>query len=237
MKNKIKVILFDLDGTLLPMEQDTFAKAYFGGLAKKAAPYGYDAEELIKTIWAGTGAMIKNNGENTNEAVFWNLFAAKYGAAALKDNIIFDEFYENEFERIKDVCGYNPQAEKCIDEIKKMGYRTALATNPIFPEIATKARIHWAGLKAEDFELCTTYENSCYCKPNPDYYKSILKALKVSPEECLMVGNDVEEDMIAQAVGMKVFLITDCIINKSGKDISQYPNGSFEDLTEFLKKL
>ena len=34
----IKAILFDLDGTLLPMDQDTFIKAYFGLLAKKLAP-------------------------------------------------------------------------------------------------------------------------------------------------------------------------------------------------------
>ena len=41
------MILFDLDGTLLPMDQNTFVKAYFGGLAKRLAPYGYDSEKLI----------------------------------------------------------------------------------------------------------------------------------------------------------------------------------------------
>ena len=31
----IKAVLFDLDGTLLPMDQDIFVKSYFGLLAKK----------------------------------------------------------------------------------------------------------------------------------------------------------------------------------------------------------
>ena len=38
---KIKAVLFDLDGTLLPMDQDVFIKAYFGGLVKALAPHGY----------------------------------------------------------------------------------------------------------------------------------------------------------------------------------------------------
>ena len=51
--SQIKVVLFDLDGTLLPMDQDEFVKAYFGGIAKKLAPYGYEPNKLVKSIWAG----------------------------------------------------------------------------------------------------------------------------------------------------------------------------------------
>ena len=43
----IKAVLFDLDGTLLPMEQSAFTKAYFGGLAKRLAPIGYEPQRLI----------------------------------------------------------------------------------------------------------------------------------------------------------------------------------------------
>ena len=57
----VKVVLFDLDGTLLPMDQEDFIKAYFGGLAKMLAGIGYDPEKLVNAIWACTGAMIKNN--------------------------------------------------------------------------------------------------------------------------------------------------------------------------------
>ena len=118
-----------------------------------------------------------------------------------------------------------------------MGFNVALATNPIFPSIATEYRMQWAGLDRNDFELYTTYENSCHCKPNPDYYRDVLSALAVKPEECLMVGNDVTEDMIAETLGMKVFLLTHSLINKENKDISVYPNGNFEDLIRFIENL
>ena len=58
----IKAILFDLDGTLLKMDQEDFIKAYFGGLAKKLAPYGYDPQALINAVWQGTKAMQANDG-------------------------------------------------------------------------------------------------------------------------------------------------------------------------------
>lgn len=233
----IKVILFDLDGTLLPMDQDIFAKAYFKGLAEKAYPYGYDTEDLIGTVWQGTAAMIANDGRDTNKNIFWNVFTAKYGQKALEDVPVFDEFYEKEFERVKDYCGFNPQVKDCIKAIKAMGYRIVLATNPIFPQTATQSRIRWAGLSPEDFEFYTTYENSIHCKPNPEYYRDVVEKLGVDFEECLMVGNDVDEDMIAGTLGMKVFLIIDCMINKNNKDINVYPNGNFEDLISYIRSL
>jgi len=123
-----------------------------------------------------------------------------------------------------------------IRKVKEKGLSVVLATNPIFPAVATKKRICWAGLKPEDFEFYTTYENSFCSKPNPKYYTDIAKRLNLSPEECLMVGNDVREDMVAQSVGMKVFLLTDCIINKDNTDISVYPSGDFNAFIKWLDK-
>ena len=40
LNQKITTVLFDLDGTLLPMDEKKFIKAYFGELAKKGAEYG-----------------------------------------------------------------------------------------------------------------------------------------------------------------------------------------------------
>lgn len=233
----ITTILFDLDGTLLPMDQDDFVKAYFGGLAKKLAPYGYDAEKLIAAIWTGTKEMVKNNGEVTNEKAFWRKFCEIFGEDARKDEPLFEDFYKNEFQNVKAVCGFDENAAKVIQTAKQKGYRVALATNPIFPAIATESRMRWAGLNAEDFELYTTYEHSRFCKPNLEYYREILERLNVQPNECIMVGNDVGEDMVAAKLGMKVFLLTDCLINKSGDDISVYPNGNMDQLIEYINDL
>ena len=231
------MILFDLDGTLLPMDQNTFVKAYFGGLAKRLAPFGYDPEKLVAAIWKGTAAMVRNDGSKTNENAFWDAFANIFGESVKADEPKFDAFYREDFDKVSVSCGYNKKAKETVDAIKERGFRVALATNPIFPSIATEKRMAWAGFKTTDFELFTTYENSCYCKPNPLYYQAVVDALKIAPEDCLMVGNDVEEDMVAQKLGMKVFLLTDCLINKEDKDISVYPNGSFDELLKYVDTL
>lgn len=235
-KMSIKVILFDLDGTLLPMDQEVFVKAYFGTMAEKLAPHGYEPKTLVKAIWAGLDAMKNNDGTCLNEEAFWNAFAALLGEQVRKDIPIFDAYYRNEFQQVKKVCGFHPQAAETVRLLKEKGFRVVLATNPLFPSIATESRIRWAGLEPEDFELFTTYENAKFCKPNINYYKEILEKIGAKPEECLMVGNDVSEDMVAETIGMHVFLLTNDLINQEEKDISRYPQGDFSDLLKLLSE-
>ena len=132
---------------------------------------------------------------------------------------MFDEFYANEFGDAKQFCGYDPLAAEAISWLKARGLRVALVTNPLYPTVATEARIRWAGLAPEDFEFVTTYENIGWCKPNLDYYQ------------------DTGEDMVAAKLGMKVFLLTNCLINKSGEDIGKYPHGGFDELKKFAETL
>lgn len=232
-----KAILFDLDGTLLPMDQEEFVKDYFSRITTFLAPHGYDPQLLTKALWAGTGAMVKNDGKAKNEELFWYVFDTILGKDSKQDKALFDEFYTTAFQLSKGSCGYNPMAAEAVREIKAMGYRVILATNPLFPAIATHSRVRWAGLNPGDFEWITTYENSRFCKPNLDYYREILGKLALDGPECLMVGNDVGEDMVARKLGMKTFLLTDCLINKTGEEISRYPNGSFPELLRYIRSL
>ena len=156
----ITTVLFDLDGTLLPMDQDVFVGAYFKLLAKKLAGHGYDPEALLGNIWAGVKAMVTNKGEYNNEEAFWRTFDEIYGEGVRKDIPLFEEYYKNEFQQVQKVCGFNPQAAELVHYVKEKGLRRVLATNPLFPVVATASRIRWAGLEKEDFELVTTYENS-----------------------------------------------------------------------------
>jgi len=231
----IKAILFDLDGTLLPMDQDLFIKIYLKNLAKWMAPKGYAPEKMIKAVWQGSDAMVKNDGSITNEQRFWDSFTSDLGEGARNEEENLESFYLHEFDKVAEHCGFDPMANEAVKELKKMGYRLALATNPLFPKVATEARVRWAGLDISDFELVTTYENSSYCKPSLEYYISIIKKMGLPPYECLMVGNDVDDDMVAEKLGMQVFLIPRCLINKSGTDISCYSKGDFSQLIEFVK--
>ena len=231
----ITTVLFDLDGTLLPMDQDHFVKMYFGLLAKTLTPS--DPEALIKAVWVGTKAMMTNDGSKTNEDAFWDTYCQLLGEDRRADEPAFRSFYENQFELVRNACGFNPKAAETIALVKSRGLKTALATNPLFPRIATQARARWAGLNLDDFELYTTYEDYSHCKPDPRYYQAVLDKLGLTAEECLMVGNDAVEDVAATKLGIQVFLLTDCLINKNGVDIAAYPHGGFDELMAFIENL
>lgn len=233
---KLTTVLFDLDGTLLPMDQDEFVKGYFGLLAKKLSPLGYEPEKLTAAIWEGVAAAVKNDGSCSNEERFWQRFCGIFGDKALEDKPCFDEFYANEFQQAKAFCGYDPKAAQAVALAKDLGYELVLATNPIFPKISTESRIRWAGLEPRDFRMYTTYENASYCKPNGAYFRQILDELGLKGEECIMVGNDAGEDTPAAELGMRVFLLTDNLINKDGRDISAYPQGGFDELMDYLRR-
>lgn len=234
---KLKAVFFDLDGTLLPMDLDVFLKNYFGSLAARVSrTAGYDPKKLVDSILYGSYKMVENDGKMSNEDLFWESFSSVYGKDARRDEKYFEEYYHEDFDRSKEVCGYDPEAPLAVKTIKSMGLRLILATNPVFPAIATRKRAEWAGLDVSDFELITSYENSFYSKPNPKYYEALLEKTGLHPSEVLMVGNDVDDDMIAEKLGMNVFLITPCLINKGNADISVYPNGNFKDLIEHIKQ-
>ena len=232
----IKAVLFDLDGTLLPMDQDAMIECYMGLLAQYMINYDYEPKKLVKTVWEGTGAMMRNTTGKPNETVFWDLFRQVYGPRADTDQPIFEEFYATEFGKVRTSCGFNPAAAELIGWLKEKDVRLCLATQPLFPRIATMQRIRWAGLNPEDFELVTTYENSRSCKPDPAYFRDILAEMDLSPEECVMVGNDAREDMAAEGLGMQVFLLTDCLLHAEGKDLSRWPRGGFDELKNWLNR-
>ena len=214
-----------------------FLKAYMKGLAGKIAPLGYEPGKLIDTVLKGTGVVIANNGQETNETVFWRFFCSVFGEEALQHLPVFEEFYRDEFQQVSATCGCDARAAKLIAGLKEKGYRLVLATNPLFPAVATHSRVRWAGLNVADFEWITTYENASFCKPNVQYYEEIVKKLGLNPVQCLMVGNDVGEDMIAGKLGMKTFLLTDNLINRGDEDIEAYPHGSFEELERYIGSL
>lgn len=233
----LKAILFDLDGTLLPMDQDVFTSEYFKTLAKAMAKYGYDPKSLTDTVWKGTVAMLKNDGSTTNAEKFWRAFASALGEKAVKDEPLFDMFYENEFDGIKKICGFDNNAAAAVAAAKAKGVPVVLASNPIFPATAQKKRAEWAGVDPSSFDFVTAYDNSRYCKPNVGFYSDIANALGCRTDECIMIGNDVSEDMVAEKTGMRTFLVTDGLINKQNVDISGYMHGTRAELVKWLDKL
>ena len=234
----IKAVLFDLDGTLLPIDQEKFVYRYVPMLTAKMEPYGLDKKKLGETLWGSVFLAAKNDGSCTNEELIWNYFADVFGKDVVKLKPLFEEFYATEFDTAKDVAGRQPLAPELISWLKGRNVKIILATNPVFPKVATDIRIRWAGLDPGDFDYCTVYENSRFAKPNPEYYAELLRMHGLTADECIMIGNDVNEDIIPTAkLGIRSYLVTDCLINRDGKDFSDVPSGTFADMVGYLRNL
>ncbi|MBO7217615.1 MAG: hypothetical protein J6V50_02840, partial [Clostridia bacterium] len=127
---KIKAVLFDLDATLLPMNQDLFIGTYLKGLADYMEPFGYEAESFTKSMWIAVKAMLKNDGNVTNEEKFWAVFSDSIGIDARKDEGIFEEFYKTRFQEYKEICGYTPDERKRIIDIAMEDFKRVFSDYP-----------------------------------------------------------------------------------------------------------
>ena len=233
----IDTILFDLDGTLVRFNQDEFISTYFKELSKVFIKLGLDAEKACKAVWAGTKAMVLNDGSALNIRKFWGAFSEFMGIEGeqLKEvEAACDSFYSNEFNVVKSIIRPSDISARIVRAMAKKGYIVVLATNPLFPPCAVDSRLGWIGLDRDDFKLITHYENSSFCKPNPEYYREILSKIGKTPGQCIMVGNNPAEDMCVSALGMDVFLVTDFMENEADVDISAFRHGTLEEMETFL---
>ena len=232
----IDAVLFDLDGTLLPMDYEGFIQTYMGLLGGYMEEYGYEPRRLVQTVWEGTKAMAVNDGSKTNEEVFWDVFRKTFGPRADTDRELFEEFYAGAFGKTRTACGFDPASAELVRWLKDQGVRLVLATNPLFPRVATVQRIRWAGLDPQDFELVSTFEDFRHCKPNPDYYREVLERLGLDPAKCVMVGNDGVEDVAATQAGLEVFLLEGCLLHPEKAAASGCAMGDMEKLKGFLQE-
>lgn len=231
-----KVILFDLDGTLLPLDMDVFIRKYF----EAVTPFFKGVVEpgvFLKNLMSATQDMMKNQGNLTNEEVFMNSFLPAVGRDRETIYPHFNLFYEQEFPKLKRYTGYSEWAAKVVGQLVEKGYSIVLATNPVFPRLATEERMSWAGVAQFPWSLVTSYENSYSCKPSIQYYQGICHKLDASPQDCLMVGNDVQEDLVAGTIGMETFLVTDYLIDRGEPKFNARSQGTLEELYSFVKVL
>lgn len=226
----VNTILFDLDGTLLEMQTEPFVKSYLKELGSHVGDK-YDTQKLLALIWDSTKAMIMSQEpDKTNEQVFIEYFQG-HGEWD-KDELwpIFNAFYRDVFPTLSHLTYPSPWAKKIVESAKEQGFRIAVATNPVFPRDAIHHRLAWIGLVADDFELVTVYEESHFTKPNPGYFTEICQKLGVKPTECVMVGNHMQEDMVASKLGMKTFLVTNWLEDRGEPQYQVDQKGTIEEL-------
>lgn len=233
----MQAIFFDMDGTLLPMDIEGFMKTYFKGLCGVLCPLGVQPDKLVETVWAGTKAMVMNDGAMTNEQRFWQVFSQMTGLDAAPFIPAADGFYTEGFRMTKANTGENPLAVEAVRIAREKSGCVILATNPLFPMPGQVTRMGFVGLTPADFDHVTAYGNSRFCKPNPEYYLQLCREFSLDPAQCLMIGNDEREDVYAASqAGMQGYLVTDGLIPCKEHPWNG-PRGTFAEMVGYLKSL
>ncbi|SFR10550.1 YbaK/EbsC family protein [Desulfoscipio geothermicus] len=221
----LQAVLFDLDGTLLQMDTEDFMNEYLKELSQTVASV-VEPGRFVRALLASTNAMLVNRDPAlTNAEVFWADFRTRLGDCITDLEPLIEDFYAHKFINLSRVARPCPQARRAVQAALDRGLRIVLATNAIFPRSAIRDRMAWAGVADLPWELVTGYEEMHFCKPHPEYYREIAELLELKPEDCLMVGNDVQKDLAASTPGMRTYLVTDYLINPTRVDYQKLADG------------
>jgi FMN phosphatase YigB (HAD superfamily) len=206
----LKAVFFDLDNTLILFDEMKFIGSYFPSVAEKFAdvidPEGF-AEKLLKA----TIELHKNDGTMINRERFLQAFSA--GVQLSPDEIWrrFDRFYTEDFDKFKYMVASPNCAHNVFNHIREKGLKIVIATNPIWPLSAQMRRLSWVGLDDVDLALVTHIDNMTFCKPQIGYYQQICSLISEKPGDCLMVGDDPANDMVAARIGIRTYLTDDSL--------------------------
>ena len=205
----IHAVLLDLDDTLLANDMRRFLPPYFYALGQRMARF-VAPDRLVEMLLASTRVMMSNQDPTiTNQQAFDADFFPCLGHPESEIRPLIHSFYEEDFPKLKQYTAPRPEARPMVQALFDRGYAVAIATNPMFPRRAIEHRLEWAGVLDFPFQLVTSYENSHFCKPNPRYYQEILDKLGCRPQEAIMVGDDLGNDIEpALQVGLHAFWIT-----------------------------
>ena len=180
---RIKLVVFDLDGTLADTLPDIA-----GALEKVTAKYGEygDLQQLVrKSIGNGAKKLVERvfdalgiSKEHLEEDL------AEYRALYAKDSCIDTVLY--------------PNTLKVLEELKKRGIAMAVAT--MKPRESTKEVLEKMGI-ADYFSLVLSADDMQAPKPDPWSVYTCAKHVGVSPEQALMIGDSMTDVGAGKASG------------------------------------
>ena len=204
----LKAVLFDLDNTLVLFDEPAFYERYFARICRSFSDI-FPPEEFRNRLLRATMALRRSSGEVSNHRFFLDVFIEGYEHPVTEIWRRFTKFYEDDYDRIEVEVKVPSGLHDGISRLQQRGLKLVVASNPIFPLMVQQKRMAWAGIDRFRFDLVTHIENMSFVKPRLEYYLQICEKIDVAPEECLMVGNDPINDMVAGVTGMKTYLTTE----------------------------
>ena len=218
-----KVILFDLDGTLIKSAPDL-------SLAVNHMLQTLNRDTFSDDVihgWVGNGAQILVQRALSGQSKIDENLDAALSAEALD---IFLTFYAENL--CISTVAY-PHVPVTLKILKGMGYRLAIVTNKPFVFVAPILE----GLEINDlFELILGGDSLAQKKPDPSPLLHVCDALGVTVEQCVMVGDSKNDILAANACSMQSIGVT--YGYNYGEDIGVYePSMIIDDFGDLLKFL
>ncbi len=233
----IEGVLFDLDGTLLEVEMCEFIPAYITSLADCFGDL-VDRTAFADALLAATFSLLHaRSGGPTNEELFLAALDRHAGIAPAQFAERFQDFCAGSLSALAPHVRPSPLARKVVERCFERGLKVAIATNPVFPRPVVEARLRWGNLHDFDFAHVSTFENSRFCKPDPQYFHDLLQTLGMDPRQCLMVGNDTEHDLAARQVGIRTFLVDTWLIDRLDGEYEFDYRGGHSELLHFMGEI
>ena len=218
------------------MDFDQFMKRYFHFMGQHFAGW-VEPNQLAKSILEATEHMIQVNDGRTNYAIFMDHFQTLVDGDIQAYEDHFSNYYETLFANVQPSTSVSPEMVEAVALLKDKGYTLVVATNPLFPYRANLHRLEWGGFDREDFIHITSLEDNTFCKPYPQFYQEVLDTIGKQPTECMMVGNDVFDDLPAGKLGIQTYLVTDHLLNPRNLPNTADHTGSYQDFLAFVKTL
>lgn len=187
-ENKIKSIIFDMDGVIIDSEEiwKRAEKEVFSSVGVKLS------DELCRLTETMTTAEVTK---------FW------YERQPWKNKSLWD--IENEvIERVARLITEEGKAisgiEEFIKSLKSKGFKIGLATNSpsgLIPVVLKKLRLEGY------FDATASAEHELYGKPHPSVYLTVSKKLNSKPEACVAIEDSCSGLLAAKKAGMKTIAI------------------------------
>lgn len=229
-------VLFDLDGTLVPLSRERFEPALFQNMSEMFHRHFPDASVVEAIKRAAFACFHDRDGLETNERRFTNALRESVGERAEEILAALEAHYKTDYNQISAIIRHPSIAEEALAVVAAHGGIPVLVTNPIHPASCINARLGWIGIAPERFQLVTSYERFHFTKPDPRFYLEVLELLQAKPTECLMIGNDTDEDIeAAMRAGIETYLVTDFVMDRRDS-IEQYRHGSSREMLKFLQE-
>ena len=224
----IRALLFDLDGTLVDIDGDAFLDAYVDELAHHLASVVDPAQFVDALMSAAAPLLTRPHRDETNREVLWAALAETLEVPLAKLTRGRDAFPHARLPLILPGGQAQEGAHAVIAAARRRGLSLAVATMPIYPLPVIRERLRRGGFEDIPWDFIANEEMHAV-KPHREFFHEVAERLGVSPDECLMVGNDYFQDIAARRYGLATYYIGPAL---AGVNVG--PSGT---LTEFAARV